>query len=174
MRGTEFGLCRQYVDIDDNQEYLEEFVDQEKIKTLFTFGVPNRHAGNTIILSHPDKQKVLEYNYFTTEKPYNITTELKHLRYYYVRYYEKTKFTNVWALDFKKNYNIEIFKLNQNETKQIKYDGIINTYLVFQGECEMNNVLLTTEKFYRKVKKEDIILKATKDNTFVAKLSQVF
>ena len=119
------------------------------------------------------KQVLYHFKAFTHDAPYLITTELKKHRYYYVRYYKTNKFTNVWALDFDKNYNIEVFKLNNGETKEIKYQGITNTYLVFQGECEMNNTSLTSLKFYRKVRKEDIILKATIDNTYVAKLIQI-
>ena len=173
IRGTEFGLCHQYVDINPNTEYLQEFVDQEKLKTLFTFGVPE-FASKAYILSHPEKQIVHVYDQYTSERPYNLTQELKQQRYYYVRYYKNCKFTNVWALDYKKDYNIEIIKLNLNETKEIKYEGITNTYLVFQGECEMNNNLLTSLKFYRKVKKENVILKATNNNTFIAKINQIF
>lgn len=167
VRSLEFGLCYDFVDVDSTKEYHDELIDYKKSKTLFVYGDP-KESETSFIYDYEGKERLMVLEKFTDEKPYNDISFVKPIRYFRSRYPKTCKFTCVWYLDENKNYEYKIYQINKDDKIQINFDDVIKTYLLIAGKANMNDIKLESSKFYRKTKKENVILTADQDKTFVA------
>ena len=168
-RGTEFGLCSNFVEVPIENDFHEETINCEYSKTLFVYGDPEESEVCFIYdKDHTEKLATLEK--FTEEKPWNDLYFLRPQGSFIANYPKTCKFTCVWFLNPQFEYEYKIHSLKKDETLNIGGLFIGKTYLLFNGSASVDDKEMKSETFYRKSNRNLQTIKINSDKAFIAEI----